>query len=59
MEIKQEITQLVDSLPDEMLGEVLTYLRELDKKKPTTRRLSAHLPAILTEDREVLTKLAK
>lgn len=43
MELKQEINQIVNSLPIDILGEVL----------------SLNLKTILTEDRELLERLAK
>ena len=59
MEIKQEITQIVDILPNEILGELLHYLRQVEKVSQEKMRLSLNLKTILTEDRELLEKLAK
>lgn len=59
MEVKQEITQLLEALPSEVLGDVLTYLRQVEKTAPAKRYLTLNLQAILLEDREVLEKLAK
>ena len=59
MEVKQEITQLLEALPNEVLGDVLTYLRQVEKTAPAKRHLTLNLQAILLEDREVLEKLAK
>jgi hypothetical protein len=59
METTQEITQIVNALPKEVLGEVLQYLRQLEKVSQEKMRLSLNLKTILTEDREVLEKLAK
>lgn len=58
MEIKQEIVQIVNKLPNEVLGELLQYLRHVEKSTPEKTRLSLNLNTILTEDREVLEKLA-
>ncbi|MCU0392587.1 MAG: hypothetical protein MUE81_15855 [Thermoflexibacter sp.] len=59
MEIIQEITQIVNALPKDVLGEVLQYLRQVEKVSQEKMRLSLNLKTILTEDRELLEKLAK
>ena len=59
MEVKQEIVQIVDKLPDEILEELLQYLRQVEKTSTEKMRLSLNLKTILTEDRELLEKLAK
>lgn len=59
MELKQEITQIVNVLPNEILGELLSYLRQVEKVSQEKMRLSLNLKTILTEDRELLEKLAK
>ena len=59
MELKQEITQIVNVLPNEVLGELLRYLRQVEKVSQEKMRLSLNLKTILTEDRELLEKLAK
>ncbi len=59
MEVKEEIVQIVDKLPDEILEELLQYLRQVEKTSTEKMRLSLNLKTILTEDRELLEKLAK
>lgn len=59
MEIKQEIAQIVDALPDEVLGELLHYLRQVEKTSTEKMRLSLNLNTILSEDRALLEKLAQ
>ncbi len=59
MEIKQEIVQIVDKLPNEVLGELLLYLRQIEKDTTQKMRLSHNLNTILKGDRELLEKLAK
>ncbi|WP_448518433.1 hypothetical protein [Rhodoflexus sp.] len=59
MEIKQEIVEIVNKLPDEVLGEILQYLRQVEKTTTEKIQLSLNLRTILTEDRELLKKLAK
>jgi hypothetical protein len=59
MELTQEITQIVNTLPKDVLGEVLQYLRQVEKVSQEKMRLSLNLKTILIEDRELLEKLAK
>jgi hypothetical protein len=59
MELKQEITQIVNTLPEDVLGEVLQYLQQLEKVSHEKMRLSLNLKTILTEDRELLERLTK
>lgn len=59
MELTEEITQIVNTLPKEVLGEVLQYLRQVEKTSQEKMRLSLNLKTILLEDRELLEKLAK
>jgi hypothetical protein len=59
MELTQEITQIVNTLPKDVLGDVLQYLRQVEKVSQEKMRLSLNLKTILIEDRELLEKLAK
>ncbi|MCE2823189.1 MAG: hypothetical protein ACK5FV_10290 [Bacteroidota bacterium] len=59
MEIKQEIEQIVNKLPDDVLAELLLYLRQVEKTTKEEIKLSLNLSTILSEDRELLEKLAK
>lgn len=59
MELKQEIAQIIDTLPDEVLGELVQYLRQVEKSSQEKARLSLHLKTILLEDQELLARLAK
>jgi hypothetical protein len=59
MELIQEITQIVNTLPKDVLGEVLQYLQQVEKVSQEKMRLSLNLKTILIEDRELLEKLAK
>ena len=59
MEAKQEIAQIVNALPDAVAEELLHYLRQLERASQEKSRLSLHLSTILTEDRELLERLAQ
>ena len=56
---RQEIAQIVDTLPEEVLGELLQYLRQVEKASQEKARLSLHLKTILLEDKGLLERLAK
>ncbi len=59
MAVKEEITHIVDSLPEDFLNELLDYLKSLEKASKTDAISSLHLNKILIEDKEVLSRLAK
>ncbi|MDI9878868.1 hypothetical protein [Flectobacillus longus] len=59
METKQEIIEIVDRLPDNVLTEVLQILRQLQEDSQTKIQLSSNLSIVLKEDRELLKELAK
>ncbi|GAB2618414.1 hypothetical protein [Belliella aquatica] len=59
MEIKNEIVEIVNKLPEEVLEELLQYLRQVEKTTAGKMKLSLNFNKILKEDRELLEKLAK
>lgn len=59
MELKNEILQIVDKLPNDVLKELLQYLHQVEKTTSKRMKLSINLNTILTEDKELLEKLAK
>jgi hypothetical protein len=59
MEPKQEIAQIINTLPNEVLGDVVQYLRQVEKASQEKARSSLHLKTILLEDKELLERLAK
>ena len=58
-EIKVEISKVLDQFSDEALEELLIFLKMLDIKKERQISLSSSLNKILSEDKELLTKLAQ
>jgi hypothetical protein len=58
-EAKEEINKVLDNLSDEALESILNYLKELISKSETDLILSNNLNRILSEDKEVLERLAK
>ncbi len=58
-EIKYEISKVLDHFSDKALGELLAFLKELDTKKEVMNPLTSSLNKILSEDKELLAKLAQ
>jgi hypothetical protein len=59
MEVKQEISKIIESLPESILAEVLTFLRDIDKASKDGNLTTMDLRIILKEDHELLQELAK
>ena len=59
MELKQEISKIIDSLPETVLPELLTFLRNIEKASKDGALTAMHLRTILREDHELLQELAK
>ncbi len=59
MELKQEISKIIDSLPETVLPEVLTFLRDIEKASKDGELTATNLRRILREDHELLQELAK
>lgn len=57
--VKAEISRLIDEIPEESLGEVLAYLKEVKKLNLKDLRTSNNLNKILKEDRNLLKRLAQ
>jgi hypothetical protein len=58
-EVKDQINKVLDNVSDEALESILNYLKELISKSETDLILSNNLNKILSEDKEVLERLAK
>ncbi len=58
-EIKEEINKVLDHFSDKALGELLSFLKELDEKNKRSFYSEAVLHQILAEDKELLYKLAQ
>jgi uncharacterized protein YeeX (DUF496 family) len=57
-EIKTEIHKVIDAIPDNVLQDILDYLKQLQDISQSKLELSKNLKLILTEDKELLEKLA-
>jgi hypothetical protein len=58
-EIKAEIQKLLDNVPEIVLNDLLDYLRIAQNQTNNQIELSHHLRKIISEDKELLEKLAK
>jgi hypothetical protein len=58
-EVKDQINKVLENVSDEGLESILNYLKELISKSETDLILSNNLNKILSEDKEVLERLAK
>ena len=59
METKQAIIEIVSELPNDILDDLLLYLKQVERVAHEKMRLSLNLRTILLEDRELLVKLAQ
>ena len=58
-QIKTEIQKVLDTVPETVLEDILKYLKNLADKPRDTITLSQNLRKILSEDKELLDRLAK
>jgi mRNA-degrading endonuclease RelE of RelBE toxin-antitoxin system len=59
VEIKIEIQKVLDKVPENILPDVLDFLKELETKSEDQVKFANNLKKILTEDRDLLQKLAE
>ena len=58
-EIKGEINKVLENFSDKALHDLLTYLKNLESTHSVSLFDKNHLKKILTEDKELLKKLAQ
>lgn len=58
-EIKYEISKVLDQFSDKALSELLAFLKQLDNRKEDITAVNSSFHKILTEDKELLAKLAQ
>ena len=58
-EVKAAISQLLENTPEKVLNEVLGYLKSVENKPSDSIFLAQNLRTILTEDKELLERLAQ
>jgi hypothetical protein len=57
-DLKIEINKAIDSVPEEVLVDILDYLKQIQVTPKEKIDLSRHLGLILREDKELLQRLA-
>ena len=58
-EIKIKIRELIEAIPEEHLEEIYQHIQSLKDVPPETIQKSRNLSKIISDDRELLKKLAK
>ncbi|HEX5169980.1 MAG TPA: hypothetical protein VFW11_12470 [Cyclobacteriaceae bacterium] len=58
-ELKSEIQKSLDNVPENILPDVLAFLKSLENQSADKVMLAKNLRNILTEDRNLLERLAK
>ena len=58
-QLKSEIQRTLDRIPENVLQDILDYLKDLQGKTKDQVQLSRHLKQILAEDKALLEKLAQ
>jgi len=58
-EVKTEIQKVLDRVPDNLLHDILDYLKAIQSKSPDTVKLSKNLKKIIFEDKALLERLAQ
>lgn len=58
-EIKSEIQKSLDKVPESFLQDILDFLRQAESQPADKLNLTRNLKDIITEDKELLEKLAK
>lgn len=59
IEIKQEINKALDHVPEKLLIDILDLIKEVQAEKSTGSNLASNLKKILSEDNDLLHKLAQ
>jgi hypothetical protein len=58
-EIKSEIQKSLDKVPESVLQDILDFLKQAENQPTDRLNLTRNLRDIITEDKELLEKLAK
>jgi len=59
IEIKKEIRKVLDQVPEKLLEDILDLLKEVQSEKSLNPKLTSNFKKILTEDNDLLHKLAE
>jgi hypothetical protein len=58
-EIRKEINRVIQEVPENFLEDILSYLKQIEKKSKNDVEAFSDLKRIFREDQELLEKLAK
>ena len=58
-DLKDRINKVLEDIPEEILGDVLEYLKSLTNRSKGSIKLTDNLRKILDEDKYLLDRLAK
>jgi hypothetical protein len=58
-ELKQEIQKVLEDIPDSILQDILDYLKQVQSQSKAGVNVFSNLKKILSEDKELLSRLAK
>ncbi len=59
IEIKKEISKVLDQVPENLLADILDLLKEVQSDRTSNSTLTSNFGKILSEDSELLHKLAQ
>lgn len=59
IQIKEEIQKVLDNVPEAVLSDVLDFLKKLQEQPADKIKLTNNLRQILSEDKELLERLAQ
>jgi hypothetical protein len=59
IELKTQIHQAVENVPENVLQSVFDFLQQIQTQSSEKARRDAHFKRILSEDKELLNRLAK
>ncbi|MBK7958953.1 MAG: hypothetical protein IPK03_13170 [Bacteroidetes bacterium] len=59
IEIKKEINKALDQFPEKLLADILDLIKEVQLEKSSNDTLTTNLKKILSEDSDLLNKLAQ
>lgn len=59
IEIKKEISRVLDQVPEKFLADILELLREVQSDTSSSATLTSNFKKILSEDGDLLHKLAQ
>ena len=58
-DIRKEINRVIQEVPENFLEDILSYLKQIEKKSKNDLEVFTDLKRIFKEDQELLEKLAK